>query len=88
MVFCIEFVILSAYMIAFPFTLRAARPTVWVNERWLLKKPSLSASKIATKETSGKSNPSRNKFTPIKTSNIPFRKSCIISTRSNVSTSE
>ena len=87
MVFCMLFVILSAYKIALPFKFRAARPTVWVSERSLLKKPSLSASKMATKDTSGKSSPSLSKFTPTSTSNSPRRKSCIISTRSKVSTS-
>ena len=81
-------VILSAYIIAFPFRLRAARPIVWVSERWLRKKPSLSASNMATNETSGKSKPSRSRFTPISTSNNPLRKSCMISMRSKVSTSE
>ena len=52
-VFCILAVILSAYIIAFPFKFRAARPTVCVNERLLRKNPSLSASKIATKENNG-----------------------------------
>ena len=88
MVFSMLLVILSAYKIARPFIFLAALPIVCVNDFTFLKKPSLSASKIATKETSGKSKPSRNKFTPIKTSNKPLRKSCIISTRSKVSTSE
>ena len=35
----------------FPFTFRAARPAVCVKDRWERKKPSLSASKIATNET-------------------------------------
>ncbi len=61
---------------------------VCVSERCDRKKPSLSASKIATSETSGKSKPSRKRLTPIKTSNKPLRKSFIISTRSKVSTSE
>ena len=80
-------VILSAYIIAFPLRFLAALPTVCVNERAERRKPSLSASNIATKETSGKSKPSRSKFTPTKTSKTPFRKSCMISTRSKVSTS-
>ena len=66
----------------------AALPEVCIRERSDRKKPSLSASKIATNETSGKSNPSLNKFTPINTSNNPFLKSLKISTRSMVSTSE
>ena len=77
----------SAYIMAFPFKCLAARPTVWVSERADRKNPSLSASIIATKETSGKSNPSRSKLTPIRTSNNPRRKSCMISTRSKVSIS-
>ena len=46
----------------------------------------LDASKIATKDTSGKSKPSLSKLTPIRTSKIPFLKSCKISTLSKVST--
>ena len=46
-----------------------------------------SASNIATKDTSGKSNPSLSRFTPISTSKSPFLRSCIISIRSSVSTS-
>ena len=41
--------ILSAYKIAFPFKLRAALPTVCVNDLAERKNPSLSASNIATK---------------------------------------
>ena len=40
------------------------------------------------KDTSGKSNPSRSRFTPTKTSMAPARKFCKISTLSRVSTSE
>ena len=71
-----------------PFTFRAARPAVCVSDRLFLKKPSLSASKTATSDTSGKSKPSLKRFTPTKTSNTPSRKSLKISTRSRVSTSE
>jgi excinuclease UvrABC helicase subunit UvrB len=39
------------------------------------KKPSLSASKIATKDTSGISKPSLSKLIPTNTSNTPRRKS-------------
>ena len=49
-VFCMLSVIVSAYMIAFPFKFRAALPTVWVSERLLRRNPSLSASKMATKD--------------------------------------
>ena len=81
-------VTLSAYITTKPFTFLAALPAVWVNERSDLKKPSLSASRIATKLTSGRSNPSLNKFTPISTSKTPFLNPCKISTLSKVSTSE
>ena len=46
-------------MIARPLTFRAARPTVWISEPAERRKPSLSASRIATSETSGRSRPSR-----------------------------
>ena len=82
------FVILSAYKIAIPLTCLAALPIVCVNDLWDLRKPSLSASKIATNETSGKSRPSLSKLTPINTSNLSSLKPCIISTLSIVSTSE
>src|SRR4026207_596965 len=49
--------------------------------------PSLSASRIATSETSGRSSPSRRRFTPTSTSNSPLRRSRRILTRSSVSTS-
>lgn len=58
----------SAYMMTFPFTLRAARPAVWVSERCERRKPSLSASRMATSDTSGRSSPSRSRFTPTSTS--------------------
>jgi hypothetical protein len=66
------------------FTLRAARPIVWISEVSLRKNPALSASKIATSETSGKSNPSRNRLIPTSTSKSPLRRSPRISTRSSV----
>ena len=88
MAFSIDFVVLSAYKIALPFKFRAARPMVWIKERSERKNPSLSASKIATRDTSGISKPSRNKLIPTNTSNSPKRKSRIISTRSTVSISE
>ena len=71
-----------------PFAFLAARPAVWVNDLSFLKNPSLSASRMATRDTSGKSSPSRSKFTPTNTSNPPILKSLNISTRSIVSTSE
>jgi len=63
-------------------------PAVCVNDLSDLRKPSLSASRIATKDTSGRSKPSLNKFTPTSTSKTPSRRSRIISTLSSVSTSE
>ena len=88
MVFCIDSVILSAYIITLPLMFLAARPTICTIARSDLKNPSLSASKIAIKDTSGKSRPSRSKLIPIKTSKTPLRKSANISTRSRVSISE
>jgi len=44
--------------------------------------------KIAINDTSGKSNPSRNKFIPTKTSNSPLRKSAKIFGRARVLISE
>src|SRR6185437_7040512 len=41
-------------------TLRAARPMVWISEVSLRRKPSLSASRMATSAHSGMSSPSRN----------------------------
>ena len=83
----IESVTRSAYMITRPFTLRAARPIVWINAVSERRKPSLSASKIATRETSGKSKPSRKRL-PTSTSKVPSRRSRKMPTRSSVSTSE
>ena len=53
MVSCIERVIVSAYMMTLPFRLRAARPEVCISERVERRNPSLSASRMATRETSG-----------------------------------
>ena len=77
----------SAYKIAVPCKLRAARPMVCIKLRSERKKPSLSASKIATNDTSGISKPSRNRLIPTKTSKVPKRKSRKISARSTVSIS-
>ena len=88
MVFCMESVMLSAYMMARPLTLRAARPIVWVRLRCERRKPSLSASRMATSETSGRSRPSRRRLTPTSTSYLPLRRLSMIWTRSRVSTSE
>ena len=65
----IESVIESAYIITLPFEFLAARPIVWTKGLVERKNPSLSASKIATKDTSGTSIPSRKRLIPIKTSN-------------------
>ena len=54
---CIEGVTLSAYKMTLELTLRAARPMVWIRDVSLRRNPSLSASRIATRETSGKSSP-------------------------------
>ena len=64
----IDGVILSAYMWTSPETLRAARPMVWISDRPLRRKPSLSASRIATSDTSGRSRPSRSRLMPTSTS--------------------
>ena len=79
---------MSAYMMTLPFRLRAARPEVCISERVERRNPSLSASRMATRETLGISNPSRNKLTPTITSITPLRKFSMICTRSSVSTSE
>ena len=79
---------LSAYMTTWPSTLRAARPIVWMSEVSPRRKPSLSASMIATSDTSGRSRPSRSRFTPTSTSNSPSRSSRMIWIRSSVSISE
>ena len=88
MVRAIESVVLSAYIITRPSEFLAARPMVCINALSERKKPSLSASKIATSATSGKSNPSLNKLIPINTSKTPNLKSRKISTRSMVLISE
>ncbi|MPM22908.1 hypothetical protein SDC9_69368 [bioreactor metagenome] len=87
-VLCMEPVIVSAYIITLPSTLRAALPAVCVRDLSLRRKPSLSASSMATNDTCGRSSPSLNKLTPISTSNLPSWKSSNISTLSRVSTSE
>ena len=81
-------VILSPYKIARPFKWRAALPIVCISDFSARKKPSLSASSIATKDTSGMSRPSLKRLIPTSTSNLPKRKSRIISIRSTVSISE
>ena len=54
---------------------RAERPIVWISEVSLRRKPSLSASRMQTIETSGRSSPSRSRFTPTRASNAPSRSS-------------
>ena len=66
----------------------AALPIVWISERSERKNPSLSASRIATKETSGISKPSLKRFIPTRTSNSPKRKFRIISILSKALVSE
>ena len=53
-----------------PLMCRAARPIVWISERSERRKPSLSASRIATSDTSGMSRPSRSRLMPTSTSNL------------------
>ncbi len=79
---------LSAYISTLPSTLRAARPIVWIREVSPRRKPSLSASRIPTSDTSGRSRPSRSRLTPTSTSNSPSRSSRMIWMRSSVSISE
>ena len=68
-------VILSAYMCTWPDTLRAARPIVWISDLSERRKPSLSASRIDTSDTSGRSRPSRSRLMPTRTSYSPSRRS-------------
>ena len=82
------FVNSSAYIITFPFVFLAARPIVCINDLSERRNPSLSASNIATNDTSGISNPSLKRFIPTKTSNFPIRKSLIISILSRAFISE
>ena len=75
-------------MMTLPFEFLAARPMVCIIDVSDLRKPSLSASKMATRETSGISNPSLKRFIPTNTSNLPSLKSLIISVLSRVTISE
>src|ERR1035437_2449813 len=61
---------------------------VWISARSLRRKPSWSASRIATASTSGMSSPSRRRLMPISTSNSPSRRPRTISIRSIASMSE
>ena len=56
------------------------------NDVRVRRKPSLSASRMATSDTSGRSSPSRSRLMPTSTSNLPRRRSRMISMRSMVST--
>ena len=62
--------------------------TVCISALSLRRKPSLSASSMATSSTSGRSSPSRSRFMPTSTSNSPFLKSPTMSILSKVSMSE
>ncbi len=84
---CMLTVTRSAYMMTWPPSCRAARPTVCMRACALLRKPSLSASSIATSDTSGKSSPSRSRLMPTSTSYMPSLRSRKMSVRSSVSTS-
>src|SRR3984957_412873 len=88
MALVMESVIRSAYMTTRRFTLRAARPMVWMSDDADRKKPSLSASRMATRATSGRSRPSRRRLIPTRTSIEPRRSSRRISMRGMVSMSE
>ena len=70
-----------------PSTLRAARPMVWISDVSLRRKPSLSASRMATSAHSGMSRPSRSRLIPTSASKAPSRRSRMISMRSSVSMS-
>ena len=88
MALSIESVSSSAYIITLPSVFLAARPIVWIKERSERRNPSLSASNIATKETSGISNPSLKRLIPTNTSNSPRRNDLIISILSKALISE
>ena len=79
--------ILSAYIMTLPSAFLAARPMVWISDVAERRKPILSASRMATRETSGRSRPSLRRLMPTSTSYFPFLKSLSISTLSMVSTS-
>ena len=86
--FSIEGVNSSAYIITLPSVFLAARPIVCINDLSERKNPSLSASNIATNDTSGISSPSLKRLIPTRTSNLPIRKSLIISILSSALISE
>ncbi len=64
----IDSVNISPYNMTSPRGLRAARPMIWINDVVLRKNHSLSASKIATNDTSGRSIPSLRRLTQTKIS--------------------
>ena len=84
---CMLLVVLSAYMITLPSLFLAALPTICSRLLVFRKNPSLSASRIATNSTSGRSIPSRKRFIPTSTSKSPARSWRRISVRSIVSIS-
>ncbi len=73
---------------AVPCTFLAALPKVWIRLVLFLKNPSLSASSIATSDTSGMSSPSLRRFMPTSTSKSPSLSCLISSVRCNPSISE
>ena len=81
-------VTVSAYIMTLPSAFRAARPMVWIRLVSLRRKPSLSASRMATRLTSGRSRPSRSRLMPTSTSNLARRRSRMISIRSMAPMSE
>jgi hypothetical protein len=70
-----------------PLMCRAARPAVWMRAVSLRRKPSLSASRMQTRETSGRSSPSRRRLIPTTISTSAARSRRRISTRSTASMS-
>ena len=80
-------VIVSAYIMTLPLKFLAALPMVCMSAVSERRNPSLSASSMATSDTSGMSRPSRRRLMPISASNLPCLSSLIICTRSSVSTS-
>ena len=78
----------SQYIMTLLSTFLAALPMVCMRDVSVRRKPSLSASSIATRETSGISSPSLRRLIPTSTSNSPSLRSLIISILSRVSISE
>mmetsp|Transcript_4445 Transcript_4445/g.14541 ORF Transcript_4445/g.14541 Transcript_4445/m.14541 type:complete len:231 (+) Transcript_4445:1390-2082(+) len=65
-------VVESANRMHSPFLLRAALPIICINDLALRMKPGISASRIATRDTDGKSRPSRSSCAPTIQSSSPF----------------